>query len=144
MTSKQYEELCRYFLAELFQLKLDQIQSCEVVNPWRPGMPQYAHQIDLHWQVENETIRYLHIANAKWREAPTYVDLSEVLLLQQVKTKVGAHKAIMMTNLGFTDGAVAAALDEGIALYIVRSTFDTRPLHVSDPLVIQSQLASQV
>jgi hypothetical protein len=136
MTSKQYEELCRRFLGELFHLKLDQIRSREAVNPWRPDMPHYAHQIDLYWEVETEAVRYLHIADAKWREMPNYLDQCEVLLLHQVKTQVGAHKAMLLTNLGFAPGAVAAAADLGVALYIVRPTFarrqlDARELHLS-------------
>ena len=41
------------------------------------------------------------------------------MLLQQVKQKIAAHKAVMITNTGFTAGAIAVARDDGIALHIV-------------------------
>ncbi len=143
MTSKQYEELCRYFLAGLFQIPVDQVLSTTILNPARPELASYAHQIDLYWQIETPAAHYLHIANAKWRTPPTCVDLEEVLLLQQVKTQVAAHKAILMTNVGFQEGALAFALDEGMALYLVQPGFDYRRLHPSDTAIIQSQLQSQ-
>src|SRR5713226_8285252 len=141
MNSKQYEELCRYFLAELFQIPIDRVCSLDIASPTWPELSHYAHQIDLYWEIETPAARYLHIANAKWVTRP--VEQSGVLLLQQVKTKVGAHKAIMMTNVGFTDGAMTAALEEKMALHLVQPGFDYRRLHPSDPEVIQSQLQSQ-
>src|SRR6266849_3225182 len=143
MTSKQYEELCRYFLAWLFQIPIDQVLSTDVVNPTRPELASYAHQIDLYWEMEIPAARYLHIANAKWRTPSKHVELQDVLLLQQVKTQVGAHKAILMTNTGYEEGVMAFAADEGMALYLVQPGFDYRRLHPSDPRIIQSQLQSQ-
>jgi hypothetical protein len=49
----------------------------------------------------------------------------EVLLLQKVREKVAAHKAFMITNTGYTGRAMKVALDEGIALLILRPNFDT-------------------
>lgn len=56
------------------------------------------------------------------------MDQPEVPLLQQVKQKLAAHKAFMITNSGFTAGAEAVAKDEGIALHIVRPDFDISSL----------------
>ena len=142
MTSRQYEELCRFFLADLFQIGIHQVLSMEMMNPARPNFPSYRHQIDLYWDIETEAARYLHIANAKFRAPPLLIDQRDVLLLQQVKTKVAAHKAVLITNVGFSEGALAAALDEGIALYLLRPTLDQRQLHPADPVLIQSQLQS--
>jgi hypothetical protein len=47
MTSKQYEELCRAFVAELFQIGVDRVRSIDVITPAGPGLAEYAHQIDL-------------------------------------------------------------------------------------------------
>lgn len=123
MTSEQYEELCRRFIAEKTGKSVDEIKSVLIANPRRPGLPEYRHQIDLYWETGDDIALYLNIANAKWR-ASEKVEQGEVLLLQQVRQKVGAHKAFMLTNVGFTAGAIAAARDDGIALHTVGPAFD--------------------
>ena len=60
------------------------------------------------------------------------MEQGEVMLLQQVRQKVSAHKAFMITNVGFTAGAAAAAKDEGIALHIVTPEFETSVLPRGD------------
>ena len=132
MTSKQYEELCRYFLASQLGIGIDKVVSVEIPNPQRPDLPGYKHQIDLFWETGDSVALYLNIANAKWRGS-SKVDQPEVLLLQQVKQKVAAHKAVMLTNSEFTAGAVAAAQDDGIALHIVRPEFDASVLSPKTP-----------
>lgn len=139
MNSKQYEELCRYFLADKLRISIEEIQSICILNPRRPGLPEYKHQIDLYWETDNEVTLYLNIANAKWRSSEK-VDQPEVLLLQQVKLKVGAHKAVMLTNTGFTAGAKAAAQDEGIALHIVQPNFDYTVLPQKNANTIQARI----
>jgi len=101
MNSRQFEELCRVFLADKVALSVADILSGDIPNPKRPGLPEYKHQIDLYWETGNEIALYLNIANAKWRGSQK-VDQSDVLLLQQVKQKVGAHKAVMITNSEYT------------------------------------------
>jgi hypothetical protein len=139
MNSQQYEELCRYFLANNLGMSLNDIKSVNIPNPTRPGLPKYKHQIDLYWETESNMALYLHIADAKWR-GDTKVDQPEVMLLQQVKEKVAAHKAMMLTNLGYTAGAVAVAKDEGIALHIVRPDFPIGLLPKRDSVMIQGKL----
>ena len=102
-------------------------------------MPDYQHEIDLYWETESELIKYLNIANAKWR-GNDKVDQPEVMLLQQVKQKVAAHKALMLTTQGYTGGAVAVAKDEGIALHIVKPNFDVSILPQRDRNTIQAKL----
>ena len=82
---------------------------------------------------------YLHIANAKWRSSEK-VDQPEVLLLQKVKEKVAAHKALMLTNQGYTAGAIAAAKDDGIALHIVKPNLIADNLPEKDRTGIQESL----
>jgi hypothetical protein len=139
MHSQQYEELCRYFLANQLGIGVEDIRSVEIPNPRRPGLPKYKHQIDLYWETSDKVALYLNIANAKWRSSDK-VDQPDVLLLQQVKQKVGAHKAVMLTSTGFTAGAKAAAQDEGIALHIVRPTFDYTVLPQKDVEAIQAKI----
>jgi hypothetical protein len=140
MTSQQYEELCRLFVSNIFQIGVDSIHNLEYVNPQRPGIPKYSHQIDLYWETETPGARYLHIANAKWRQETELVGQAEVLLLQQVKTKLAAHKALLITSSGFTPQAVAAAADEGIGLHVVRPNCSFGGIEATDPEVIQGQL----
>lgn len=140
MNGLQYEELCRYFLAQATGLAVETIVSVRIPNPKRADLPQYSHQIDLFWETGDEICLYLNIANAKWRGSAK-VDLGEILLLQQVKQEVAAHKAVMITNTEFTSGAQAAAQDKGIALHIVQPTFDTAILSITDRELIQQKLA---
>ena len=140
MNSIQYEELCRLFIADKFELSIEEIQSVRIPNPRRADLPEYSHQIDLYWEDGNELALYLNIANAKWRSSDK-VDQGDVLLLQKVKEKVAANKAVMINNIGFTKGAEAAAKDEGIALHIVRPNFDYAilDLGLKDRKAIQTQ-----
>jgi hypothetical protein len=139
MNSQQYEELCRYFLSDKLGVSTDQIESVHIPNPKRPDLPEYKHQIDLYWEIKTELSLYLHIANAKWRSSAK-VDQPDVLLLQKVKEKVAAHKAFMLTNQGYTSGAVAVAKDEGIALHIVKPNFNLANLPNNDRVGIQNTL----
>jgi restriction endonuclease len=139
MNSIQYEELCRFFIAKKLSISIDLVKSIHIPNPVRLGLPEYKHQIDLYWETEDEIAKYLNIANAKWRRQEK-VDQPDVLLLQQVKQKVGAHKAIMITNVGFTSGAEAAAQDDGIGLHIVVPAFDYSRLPKEDRKEIQQRL----
>jgi hypothetical protein len=124
MNSDQYEELCRLFIAEKVGLGVEEVKSVKIPNARRPDLPTYKHQIDLYWETGDEIAQYLNIANAKWRGSDR-VDQPEVLLLAKVREKVHAHKAFMLSSIGFTSGAVAAARDEGIALHLVTPAIDT-------------------
>ncbi|TMQ34590.1 MAG: restriction endonuclease [Planctomycetota bacterium] len=129
MTSKQYEELCRFFVAEQLKLPLSCVRSLHVANPerppelWHTNLGPYRHQIDLYWETPGQTTSYLNIANAKWHQEGDKVGLKDVLLLQQVRSKIAAHKALLITNTDYGRGARRAAADEGLALLIVRPEF---------------------
>ncbi len=140
MDSKLYEELCRRFIAREFGVPLDSVTSPRIPNPQRPDMPKYAHQIDLYWEASNKVAMYLHIANAKWRGSEK-IDLPDVLLLQQVRLKVAAHKALLITSTEFTAGAIAAAKDDGIGLHIVCPSFEFATFPTSDRVAMQTALA---
>ena len=141
MNSIQYEELCRFFLSDKLGIPIKDVQSVRIPNPKRLDLPEYKHQIDLYWEDGNELTQYLNIANAKWRSSDK-VDQGEVLLLQQVKEDLDAHKAVMITNIGFTEGAKAVAKNKGIALHIVSPSFDHTILSLSpkNRATIQTQL----
>jgi hypothetical protein len=137
--SKQYEELCRLFLATELGVGLDSICSAEVPCASLPDKPEYKTQIDLYWHTENSLCQYLNIANAKWRGSEK-VDQGEVQLLFQVAQDVRAQKAVMITTIGFTEGALAVADNKGIALHVVRPNFDCINLQPKDTVLIRSQL----
>jgi hypothetical protein len=140
--SDQYEELCRHFIAEKVGLRAEDVKSVSIPNASRPGLPEYKHQIDLYWETGDAIAAYLNIANAKWR-GTVRVEQGEVLLLQQVRQKVAAHKAYMITNVGFTAGAIAAAQDDGIALHVVGPNFDVSGLPRGDRAAIRSALRAR-
>ena len=142
MESVQYEELCRHFIAEQTGMTLDAVKSIHIPNPLRPGLPEYKHQIDLYWETGSDIALYLNIANAKWRSSSN-IEQGEVLLLQQVRQQVAAHKAFMITNIGFTSGAIAAAKDHGIALHCVVPEFDVSNLPLNDRSAIQTALREE-
>jgi hypothetical protein len=139
MDGDPYEELCRRFIAAKEHLPLAAVEFGHLTSPKRRGVPRYRHQLDLYWKTETEVATYLNIANAKWR-GTRVVQLNEVLLLQQVRLKMAAHKAFMITNTGFTRGAIAAAMDEGIGLHIVQPSFDWSGLPKGKRDVIQTWL----
>ena len=141
MNDIQYEELCRLYIARRLRLLPTRVRSVRVPNAQRPGLPTYKHQIDLYWETEDALAHYLNIANAKWR-GRSKVSQPEILLLQQVREKVAAHKAVMITNTGFTSGAIAAAYDGGIGLHLVQPNFDTSQLSKSNRYHIHAELVA--
>lgn len=140
MDSRLYEELCREFVAREFGLPLEAVTSPRIPNPQRPDMPKYAHQVDLYWEISNKVALYLHIANAKWRGSGK-VKEGDVLLLQQVRQKVAAHKALMITTQGFDPGAIAAAMDDGIGLHIVNPNFAYAAIPTDDRTTMRAALS---
>lgn len=139
METDQYEELCRIYIARIEGIAIEAVTSPRIPNPKRLGLPKYAHQIDLSWESGSKFIHYLNIANAKWRGAKK-IGQGEILLLQQVRQQTCAHKALMITNLGFTAGAIAAAKDHAIGLHIVRPEFDPSCLPKKDRQSIRNVL----
>lgn len=142
MNSQQYEELCRFVIADRLKIDINQIKSASIPSPTLPDSPGISNQIDLYWETNNDLARYLTIANAKWR-ATAKVEQGEVLLLQQVKQEVNAHKAMMITSTEFTAGARAVAEAKGIALLIVRPDFDYQGFPVQDRTAMQTHLHHQ-
>lgn len=139
MNSRQYEELCRYFIAEKLALPIEQIRSPRIPNPRRPGLRAYSHQIDLYWETGNELTSHINIANAKWR-ATRRVNQSDMELLDKVRQEISAHKAVMITNVGFTKGAEAVAEHNEMGLWLVQSDIDMASLPEQNRIAIQAAL----
>jgi hypothetical protein len=139
VTRWQYHELCRRCIADQFRVDLHQVRPGEIPNPLRQGQPRYRHHIDLLWICENHLERYVHIAAIHWRETGL-VALDEVLLLQKRKEKIAAHKGLLITNTGFCSAARAAALDDGVDLFILRPLVDPRDVRPWDAVSFQQKL----
>ncbi len=141
MQYKQYEELCRLFVANEENIPIEKIKSDYIPSSVRPGLEEYKNQIDLYWELEDKLTRNLVIVNAKWRSSDEdKVVQGDILLIQQVKQEIDANKAMIITNTGFTDGARKAAINRRIALHIVVPNFDSTILHTKDRLTMQTQL----
>ncbi len=140
MNGTQYEEFCRFFLADKFGIPIEIIQSCRIPSATHPNLSEYKNQIDLYWEDGNELVRYRNIADAKWRGGSEKVEIGKIRELQLVKMEIDAHKAMMITNTGFDSGVKALAENRGIALHIVRPSFDYTILHPKKRETIQTQL----
>jgi len=141
MNGTQYEEFCRLFLAEELEIPIEAIQSLRISSATHPDLSTYKNQIDFYWEKEDDNIKYVNIADAKWRGSDK-VPINKVRELEQVKNDINAHKAMMITNADFTDGARSFAENKGIALHIVRPDFDytTLNLDLKNREQIQAQL----
>ncbi|MDE0316672.1 MAG: restriction endonuclease [Candidatus Poribacteria bacterium] len=144
MNSRQngarYEEFCRLFLAEKLEIPIDRIQSRRIPSKTHPDLPKYDNQIDFYWEYQKDLTLYKNFADAKWRGRSKKVTLGDIRNLQQVKEDIDAHKAMMITNTGFTRYAKGFAENHGIALHIVRPEFDIAMLHHTNRETMQTQI----
>ncbi len=101
----QYEELCRLYIANIFEISIEEVKSVRIPSPTHPGLVKYKNQIDLYWILENEFYQYVNIADAKWRKESDAVPIGRARELQFVRNDINnANKAILITNTGFDDG----------------------------------------
>jgi len=142
MDSDQYEELCRRYIADQAGIDIGDVRSRRIPNATRPGLREYTHQIDLYWETGDAAAQYINIADAKWRRT-SKVDQDDVLSLQKVLEEISGHKAFMITNVGYTAGAQAAADQHRIALHVLSPTFDPSSLPHGDRAAIQAALREQ-
>jgi hypothetical protein len=119
MSRTQYRELCRYVVAHRLKIDPGQVRSRRLSGLRRPGLVPCRYAVDLWWETENSICRYVHIGGTYWRSR-VLVGEREILILQQIKEKVGGHKALAFTNTGFSPAAVRAADEAGIGLLVVR------------------------
>lgn len=124
MDSHCYEKLCQLFIAEKEGIPTESVKSSRIKSMHFCNLPTYRHQIDLYWELETEISRYLNIAEVKWR-SKRKVTQETVIKIQQVKQDLAAHKAIVITNTDFTDGAKSIARNKRIALHIVTPQYVT-------------------
>jgi hypothetical protein len=121
LTSLQYEALCRHALSCEYRVLIDNIKTGYLEGATKTDQ-KTRHQIDLYWTVCDGVCNFLCIANAKFRK--TKVKLGDIMTLLGVQRDIHAHKAMMITNTGYSDSALVHARDKGIALLIVRPSPD--------------------
>lgn len=146
MKWQQYEELCRLFIADIFEISIEEVKSVKIPSPTHPDSVKYKKQIDLYWKLENEFYQYINIADAKWRGSD---NVSKMMAenLQFVKNDISnINKAILITNTDFDDGVIGIADKYGMGLYIVRPDFDRAIFEpdLKDRKIIQNQLQELV
>ena len=134
MKGLEYEQFVRAILSEKLKLAPEELQSTHAPGVVLPGASSLQHQIDLFYVQETEVAKYLTIVECKYR-ASRPVDQQLVQNLAFVRENVRAHKAIMVTNVGFTNGAKAVAESQEIALVVIEprlSAFTVVSQHVAD------------
>jgi hypothetical protein len=130
MTGLEYEQFVRAVLCQRLGLEPSSLQSLRSSGVTLPGGAGLKHQIDLFHVEETEIAKYITIIECKYRGSGL-VDQQELQNLAFVKENVRAHKAIMVTNKGFTSGAMAVAESQEIALLIIEpeTAFVPNPAH---------------
>jgi hypothetical protein len=123
MTGSEYEQFVRAVLAKRLKLVDSQLVSTREPGVTLPGAANLKHQIDLMYFQETEIAEYITIIECKWRESGP-VDQQEIQNLAFVKDSTRSHKAIMVTNNGFTAGAKAVAESQRIALLVITPSFE--------------------
>ena len=83
------------------------------------------HQIDLFWTSTDGVSEFLCIANAKFMKKR--VSLKDLMTLLGVQRTVKAHKAMLITNTGYSAACIAQAREDGVALLVVRPAADFDP-----------------
>jgi hypothetical protein len=137
MTSWQYEALCRHVIAEEYGISAREIQTGNVKGSSRKGQ-RLRHQIDLFWTSRDEMCEYQVFANAKWRKRK--VQKESLMALIGVWRDIGAHKAMMITNTGYSSGVVRQAKEKGISLVVVRPVFDFSGLSMGSATEVLGEL----
>ena len=123
MTGLEYEHFVRAALAEQLRVPSEKIVSRHAYGATLPGAKELQHQIDLMFIQDSEIAEYLTIFECKYRGSGL-VDQPDIQNLAFVRESMRAHKAIMVTNHGFTGGAKAVAESQRIALLVVTPNVD--------------------
>jgi hypothetical protein len=117
LTPWQYEAFCRHVLSREYRVPLRDIKTGYLESPSKTR-----HQIDLYWTRHDGVCNFLCFANAKFLK--DNIHLTEVVTLLGVQRDIRAHKAMLITNTGYSQNAVCLAQENGIALLIVRPALD--------------------
>jgi len=117
MTPWQYEALCRHAISREYGVPISEIQTGDLEGGTK-AKKNIRHQIDLFWTSRDSVCDFVVFANAKWRQ--NNVSLADLMTLIGVWRDIHAHKAMVITNTGYSASALTRARDKGIALLVVR------------------------
>ena len=120
MNGTEYEQFVRAVLCRRLGIPADAMQSTHAEGVTLPNSDGVEHQIDLFFIDETEIAEYVTIIECKYRTSRP-VDQMLVQNLAFVRDNTRAHKAILVSNQGFTSGAKAVAESQKIALSRLRS-----------------------
>jgi Restriction endonuclease len=121
MTGREYEQFVRAVLSRKLNIPPDTLRSTHSPGVTLPNAGGIEHQIDLFYVDETEVAEYVTIIECKYRGSRP-VDQILVQNLAFVRTNTRAHKAILVSNQGFTDGAYKVAESQTIALLTIKPT----------------------
>ncbi len=122
MTISEYEQFVCAVLVKRLKLANEQIVSAREPCATLPGAANLKHQIDLMYFQDTEIAEYI-IIECKWGKSDP-VDQQEIQNLAFVKDSTRSHKAIIVTNNGFTRGAKVVAESQRIALLVITPSFE--------------------
>ncbi len=132
--SEIYEEYCKIQIAEAFKIKPSAIKTLEGKErlPGRAfqGGDPAMHQLDLSWEIENDVAKTKYLADAKYHTRP--VEQGYVAKIAGVIEDIGYHKGMLISPVGFTEGAVNLAKGCGISLLVIPADDQVMSLVVTD------------
>ncbi len=126
MTGPEYEQFVRAVLCRKLNILPEKLQSTRSPGVSLPNAGDIEHQIDLFYVDETEIAEYVTIIECKYRGSRP-VDQTLLQNLAFVRDNTRAHKAIMVSNQGFTDGAYKIAESQKIALLTIEPTREYTP-----------------
>lgn len=126
MTGLEYEQFVRAVLCRKLNIPPEKLQSTHSPGVTLPNAGDIEHQIDLFYVDETEVAEYVTIIECKYRSSRP-VDQTLLQNLAFVRNNTRAHKAIMVSNQGFTDGAYKVAESQKIALLTIEATSEYMP-----------------
>jgi hypothetical protein len=109
--SLQYEEFVRKTYDTLISHRIGKVYSKKLYTGKRTG---HEHEIDV--SIELEIVDLLILILVECKHYQSKVDISDVLEFAQRIDDIGAHKGVMVTTIGYQEGALKVAHAHGIAL----------------------------
>jgi len=137
-----YEELCKIPIAEVFGIEPSDIKTLEgnerIEGLAFPGDDPPLHQLDLSWTIENAVSETKYLADAKLHQKP--VQQSYVKELVTVLGSTKYQKGMLISPVGFTDGAERMAKAHGISLLVVPADEEALAIAAEDRESARMQL----
>tara|TARA_Y100000813_G_scaffold195599_1_gene177680 strand:+ start:725 stop:1429 length:705 start_codon:yes stop_codon:yes gene_type:complete len=129
-----YEELCKIPIAEVFGIEPSDIKTLEgnerIEGLAFPGDDPPLHQLDLSWTIENAVSETKYLADAKLHKEPVAQGYVKDLVGVLESTKY--QKGMIISPVGFTEGAQRMAKANGIGLLVVPADEEALGIEAGD------------